>query len=155
MDTTDYLKSITDKARNTLRDVDAFLNTVEHFDIDEYNIVEFHGDRCGFEIMASMKNPESGPINLAILDIILGASMLNDDDELVGVDGIDVAVEIRKKFPKATIMFNSGCVLGFSKESRKLNDLNDKISPFSFSDKPFDNDLWLIDTAIAINTIIG
>lgn len=150
----DFFKAILEKSELNGRDSSAVEFTINNFHIEEYNIVEYTNDRCGFELINSIKHPDSGPINLAILDIILGASLLNDEDELVGVDGIDVAVEIRKKYPKATIMFNSGCVLGMSKESRKLEDLDDKIQPYSFSDKPFDNDLWLIDTAVALSQIV-
>ena len=148
-------QEIVTKAMVSGRDVEALTFAIDNFRQENFNIFEYTDDRCGFEVIASLRNPDSGPIHLAILDIILGAGLLDTKtNELISVDGIDVAVKLREKYSNINIMFNSGCVLGLSKESYKLQQVEEKIAPYSYSDKPFDNDLWLIDAAVAVSNIL-
>ena len=113
---------------------DDLIEEINKFELnlDFFNIISFKTDEAPFQIEYFL---EKNIIpDIAILDIIFGGIILRNQ-EIVTIDGIDIAEEIFKKNPKAVILFYTGCNLSeYSKEGEKLKKLleNEK-----FKDKIF------------------
>lgn len=100
----------------------AVMKWTETFDIKNYNIIQFTGDKCGYEVIQSVSE-SNAVIHYAILDIILGGVVINEEDAFQIIDGIDVGKFLIDNYPPARIMFHTGCSMNNSKEEAKYNKL--------------------------------
>ncbi len=82
------------------------------FDLDDYNIIALHTNMAGFNVLEVLTKAPGIEINYALLDIVLGGKKIVNGKRKM-VDGVDVAIEIWKKFPTAEILFFSGCMIGY------------------------------------------
>jgi hypothetical protein len=94
----------------------------ESFDINNYNILQFTGEFCGYEVIQSVTESNSN-IDFAILDIILGGVVINEEDKFTIIDGIDVGKFLIDQYPPVRIMFHTGCSMNNSKEEAKMKNL--------------------------------
>lgn len=96
---------------------------ISNFDINNYNIISYTGIKCGFEVLKSIESTKS-TIDFAILDIVLGGIVIDENNAFISVDGIDVAHKLLEKYNNSiNILISTGCSLKKSKEEYKLNDL--------------------------------
>lgn len=93
------------------------------FNLDDYNIVTFTGTKCGFELIKTIEEtPHLPRIDFAILDIVLGGIVIDENEMFVSVDGLDVAKKMLDKYDDhVNILISTGCSLKDSKEENKLN----------------------------------
>jgi hypothetical protein len=88
---------------------------------DNYNITTFTGTKCGFEMIKSIKETDCN-IDFAIMDIVLGGIVIDENDMFVSVDGIDVTKEMLDKYGyHVNVLISTGCSMKDSKEEHKLN----------------------------------
>lgn len=72
---------------------------------DHYKIYKASGDYAGFNAIKFINNAER--IDVAILDITLGTSIKLSNGDFIDIDGVDVGIKIKEKFPDAKIKFCS------------------------------------------------
>lgn len=92
------------------------------FDISDYNFILFDTDKCGYQVIQSCKDSNS-KVDFAILDIILGGVVIDDEESFVIIDGMDVGKSLIEMYPDIRIMFHTGCSMNNSKEEVKYKAL--------------------------------
>ena len=95
------------------------------FNINNYNITSFTGSKCGFEVLKTLDNlPKGTKIDYAVLDIVLGGIVIDENEMFVSVDGLDVTRRMLDIFDDhINILISTGCSMKDSKEEYKLNNL--------------------------------
>lgn len=68
----------------------------------DFNIVSSIGNNCGLIAFKFLKDK---PIDSAILDLTLGYLVRTGDSDYIVLDGVDIAIEIWKRYPTAKIIF--------------------------------------------------
>lgn len=92
------------------------------YDVDtQYKIYGALGPNAG---LIAYKYILENKVDVAILDITIGQITRNTDDEIVDIDGIDIAIEIWKYNPNAKILFLTAHTL--NKNNSILKEYYDK-----------------------------
>jgi ActR/RegA family two-component response regulator len=100
--------------------------TIDAFNIEDFNITIFNDDKCGFEVTKSLNNTNCS-VEYAILDVVLGGIVLDEEnDKFLFIDGLDVCTELKKKYPNCKVLINTGCPLEDSREGVKAKKLSKK-----------------------------
>ena len=92
--------------------------TRDHFYniIDHVTIATALGSNAGLVAYKYLLEHE---INFAIIDITIGQIVYTDDNSIIEIDGIDIAIEIWNRYPKAKIVFVTAHSL--NRDNKKLN----------------------------------
>ena len=109
----------------------------------DFNIITFKTEYAPYLIK---KICDQVRIDLAVLDIIFGGTVINNDNDILMMDGIDVAENLIKKHD-SKILFYSGCTLNSTtSEAQKLNSLinnKNKNNNIYITDKDLDDNIRL------------
>lgn len=73
---------------------------------DDFNIVFATGNRAGYIAYNYITNLKC-PVDIALLDITLGGIIRFDDGEYVELDGVDIAIELRKRNENIKFVFST------------------------------------------------
>ena len=73
--------------------------------IDDYNVLYFIGKNVGFSFLHFLETSNI-KIDYVVLDITIN-TFAKVDDNMLEIDGVDLAIYIDKKYPDCKIMFNT------------------------------------------------
>jgi CheY-like chemotaxis protein len=86
----------------------------EEIDVTEYNILTFFGDYAPFVMKETLDKLNTvhglNKIDYAIIDIVLPGKF-KENDQLVRIDGVDVAIYINGQFNCTNFVFYTGNIL--------------------------------------------
>ena len=99
-----------------------------NFNLSDYNIVNVYSKMAGFHVIDILENAPLIEIHFAILDIILGGKKIVDGKRKM-IDGVDVAIEIWKKFDSTEILFFSGCII--DSDTKDIFNFKNKFKEFT------------------------
>lgn len=85
-----------------MEDIDKSTNTVF---LEKFNVIYFFGKNIGFSFIDFLRTTDI-KIDYAILDITIN-TYTRVKNTTLDLDGVDLAIEINKKYPDCTILFNS------------------------------------------------
>lgn len=85
-----------------MEDIDKSTNTVF---LEKFNVIYFFGKNIGFSFIDFLRTTDI-KIDYAILDITIN-TYTRVKNTTLDLDGVDLAIEINKKYPNCTILFNS------------------------------------------------
>jgi CheY-like chemotaxis protein len=111
-----------------------FIEFLKRYKEIDYSVTYFETERCGFEFLKSLSEYK-GKIDYAIVDITFGSLLIDENEKMVSLDGIDVAVKIRERYPDAKILFNTGYDLSDpdNSQAHKIKILGEKIGNFRYT----------------------
>ena len=73
--------------------------------LEDYNVLYFIGKNVGFSFLHFLETSNI-KIDYAVLDITIN-TLAKVDDNILEIDGVDLAIYIDKKYPDCKIMFNT------------------------------------------------
>ena len=126
---------------------------IKQFDSSNYNIIQFTGNKCGFELIKTIDDTKN-VIDYAILDVVLGGLVIDKNDVFVSVDGLDVAKKILDRFEsKVNILISTGCTMKDSKEDYKFKNTIGDVSNVNIYIKGLDISARLGDILVLLSGV--